>query len=52
MDNIGIDTNIFISALLSKAADFIITYNQKDFVGIERFGLQAITPQLFLESLP
>lgn len=32
-------------------ADFIITYNVKDFVGIEKFGLAAITPRDFLQRL-
>jgi putative PIN family toxin of toxin-antitoxin system len=32
-------------------ADFIITFNLKDFMGIERFGLAAITPREFLHKL-
>ena len=31
--------------------DFIITYNGKDFQGIERFGMQAVTPKAFLEII-
>ncbi len=31
--------------------DFIVTYNRKDFAGSEQFGIQAITPQAFLERI-
>jgi putative PIN family toxin of toxin-antitoxin system len=31
--------------------DFIVTYNQKDFEGIERFGLRAVTPREFLQQI-
>ncbi|MDT4955033.1 MAG: hypothetical protein QOJ02_3171 [Acidobacteriota bacterium] len=31
--------------------DFIITYNIKDFMGAEKFGLVVITPQDFLRKL-
>ena len=30
-------------------ADFLITYNKKDFKGISNFGIRVITPQQFLE---
>lgn len=29
----------------------IITYNARDFVGVEQFGLRAISPQTFLREL-
>ena len=29
--------------------NYIITYNVKDFKGIEKFGIKAITPKKFLE---
>lgn len=31
--------------------DFIITFNGKDFVGAEKFGLAVITPREFLQRL-
>jgi putative PIN family toxin of toxin-antitoxin system len=31
--------------------EFIITYNQRDFSGIERFGLRTITPRAFLRLI-
>lgn len=30
---------------------YIVTYNQKDFVGVEKFGVKAITPKEFLEEI-
>ncbi|HEU4556734.1 MAG TPA: PIN domain-containing protein [Longimicrobium sp.] len=30
---------------------FVITYNQKDFAGCERFGIEAIRPGEFLRYL-
>jgi putative PIN family toxin of toxin-antitoxin system len=30
---------------------FIVTYNAKDFAGIERFGIDAITPKSFLQLI-
>jgi len=30
---------------------FVVTYNQKDFAGCERFGVKAITPGAFLRYL-
>jgi hypothetical protein len=29
----------------------IVTHNLKDFVGIDRFGVEAITPKTLLERL-
>jgi putative PIN family toxin of toxin-antitoxin system len=29
-------------------ADFLITFNSRDFAGAERFGVQAVTPREFL----
>lgn len=31
--------------------DFIITFNKKDFVGSEQFGIPALTPQEFLRKI-
>ena len=32
-------------------AGFIVTYNQRDFVGCERFGIEATTPGEFLRRI-
>jgi putative PIN family toxin of toxin-antitoxin system len=31
--------------------DFIITYNKRDFSGIQQFGIEALTPKEFLEKI-
>ena len=31
--------------------DFIVTYNRRDFVSVERFALQAIEPGAFLRHI-
>jgi putative PIN family toxin of toxin-antitoxin system len=31
--------------------DFIVTFNLRDFVGVEQFGLRPITPQGFLKEI-
>ena len=31
--------------------DFIITFNKKDFVGSEQFGISTLTPQEFLRKI-
>lgn len=31
--------------------DSVVTYNVRDFVDIEQFGVSAITPAKFLESI-
>ncbi|MBC7795433.1 MAG: PIN domain-containing protein, partial [Pyrinomonadaceae bacterium] len=31
--------------------DFIVTYNIKDFEGIEKFGIKVITPAQFLSEI-
>lgn len=30
---------------------YIVTYNKRDFRGVEQFGLQALTPKELLESI-
>jgi len=38
--------------LAAKAGcDSVVTYNIRDFAGIERFGVRAVTPASFLESI-
>jgi predicted nucleic acid-binding protein len=33
---------------VERRADFVITFNAKDFAGAERFGIRAIVPREFL----
>ncbi len=44
------DDMILELAVVSNS-DYIITYNLKDFNGINKFGIEAITPQKFLNIL-
>ena len=37
---------------LSGGAQFIITHNLRDFRGVGAFGIQAVTPDVFLRTLP
>lgn len=30
---------------------YIVTYNRRDFVGVDRFGLEVLTPKEFLEKI-
>lgn len=31
--------------------DYVITYNKKDFVGVEQFGIEVVTPKEFLKEI-
>ena len=31
--------------------EYIVTYNRRDFAGVERFGLKVVTPKEFLEEI-
>jgi predicted nucleic acid-binding protein len=43
--------DMLLELAVASASQFIITYNQKDFAGIEQFGIQAIIPREFLERI-
>lgn len=45
------DDLVFDCALAS-GATHIVTHNVKDFVGVERFGVSAVTPKEFIAILP
>ena len=36
---------------VSAGCQYIVTFNLRDFTGIERFGLEAISPQKALELI-
>jgi len=44
------DEHILDLAVKSQC-EAIITYNARDFIGVEQFGLRAISPQTFLREL-
>lgn len=43
--------DLVLEVAVESASQFIITHNLRDFAGLEKFGLQAITPQQLLEQL-
>jgi putative PIN family toxin of toxin-antitoxin system len=43
--------DFILELAVESGSDFIITFNVKDFTGIEKFGLAAVTPRQFLQQL-
>jgi len=44
------DDDFLLDLAVEASADFIITFNKKDFVGIEKFAIQVLTPKEFLQQ--
>jgi hypothetical protein len=42
---------IRIQGAVKAGCQFIVSYNSSDFAGIERFGLQAVSPAEFLKRI-
>lgn len=42
---------MILEAAVASRCDYIVTFNKKDFVGSERFGILAVTPKEFLTIL-
>lgn len=45
------DDEMILDLAIAANADFIITYNLRDFKDVERFDIKAITPFEFLQIL-
>lgn len=43
--------DMVLELAITAECDFIVTYNQDDFKGIEEFGMSAITPKEFLQKI-
>lgn len=43
--------DMVLELAVKAGCDSVVTYNIRDFVGVEQFGLTAITPARFLESI-
>ncbi len=43
------DDDFLLELAVEAGADFIVTFNKKDFVGVEKFSIQALTPKEFLQ---
>ena len=40
-----------LEVAVESQCDFIVTFNTKDFVGVEQFGIAAVTPKEFLMKI-
>ncbi|HFD39326.1 MAG TPA: putative toxin-antitoxin system toxin component, PIN family [Anaerolineae bacterium] len=43
--------DMVLELAVTAGCDFIVTFNKKDFVGAERFGIRVVTPQEFLARI-
>ena len=43
--------DFILELAVESRCDFIITHNLKDFAGVERYGVRAVSPQEFLREL-
>jgi putative PIN family toxin of toxin-antitoxin system len=43
--------DLVLEAAVAGRCDTIVTFNQRDFQGVDKFGLQVRTPRAFLEEL-
>lgn len=43
--------DMILELAVAAQCQYIVTYNQKDFRGAERFGISVITPQRFLQEI-
>jgi putative PIN family toxin of toxin-antitoxin system len=46
-----VDDDFILELAVESRCDAIVTYNKKDFEGVERFGLRVLTPKEFLEEI-
>jgi len=42
--------DLILEVAVESESKIIVTYNKKDFVGIDKFGIKALTPQEFLNK--
>lgn len=43
--------DMVLELAIESQSDYIITYNKKDFKGVEKFGIQLLTPKEFLMKI-
>jgi putative PIN family toxin of toxin-antitoxin system len=43
--------DFILELAVESESKYIITYNKKDFAGIEKFGIRALTPKEFLKKI-
>ena len=42
---------LVLELAVTAKCSYIVTYNRKDFVGAEKFGLKVVTPKAFLQEI-
>ena len=45
------DDDLVLEVAVAGQAEAIVTYNQRDFVGSERFGIRILSPSEFLKEI-
>ena len=45
------DDDMVLELAVAAQCDFVVTYNMRDFVGVERFALRVIEPGAFLRHI-
>lgn len=45
------DDDMVLELAVAAGCDRIVTHNLRDFIGVERFGLRAVTPPTFLNEI-
>jgi putative PIN family toxin of toxin-antitoxin system len=43
--------DLVLELAVESESEFIITYNRRDFAGIEKFGIKVLTPKEFLQKI-
>ncbi len=43
--------DMVLELAVAAQADFVVTHNLKDYAGVERFGLRAVSPRTFLSEI-
>ena len=43
--------DLILEVAVESESDFIVSYNLKDFSGLEKFGIQALSPKDFLQLI-
>ena len=43
--------DLVLELAVESESEFIITFNRRDFAGIEKFGIEALSPKEFLQKL-
>jgi len=42
---------MILEVAVESEADYIISFNKKDFVGVEKFNIKVVTPKEFLKII-